>query len=109
MTFILYLPITSSLCLRYHKSAAQLLIRWCLQSGYVTIPKSTNKERIIENSQVFDWRISDEDMLQLVTKKYIAQECACHCRNCFTFIILKHNLNIRVLPSVINLAQKAGG
>ncbi|CAB4006891.1 Prostaglandin F synthase [Paramuricea clavata] len=52
----------------YKKTVAQLFIRWCIQSGFSTIPKSSNEKRIIENSQVFDWSISDEDMKILNSK-----------------------------------------
>jgi diketogulonate reductase-like aldo/keto reductase len=38
------------------------MIRWDLQHGIVTIPKSSKPHRILENSQVFDFEISDEDM-----------------------------------------------
>jgi diketogulonate reductase-like aldo/keto reductase len=50
---------------RYRKSPAQILIRWGLQKGVISIPKSERKERIIENSQVFDFNISDKDMKRL--------------------------------------------
>jgi len=47
---------------RYNKSVAQLIVRWDLQKGVVTIPKSVRKERIISNADVFDFEISKEDM-----------------------------------------------
>jgi diketogulonate reductase-like aldo/keto reductase len=50
---------------RYRKAPAQVLIRWVLQHGASAIPKSSNRERIIENSLVFDFEICDEDMLRL--------------------------------------------
>ncbi|MFC1921828.1 aldo/keto reductase [Chloroflexota bacterium] len=47
---------------KYGKSAAQILIRWDLQHEVITIPKSITPHRILENSQVFDFQISEEDM-----------------------------------------------
>lgn len=46
----------------YSKSPAQILIRWALQKGVVVIPKSSRKERIKENAEVFDFTISDQHM-----------------------------------------------
>ena len=42
---------------RYKKTAAQVLIRWSLQRGCVVLPKSTNKKRIQENADVFDFAL----------------------------------------------------
>ncbi len=50
---------------KYGKSPAQIMIRWCLQKDIVVIPKSINKERIKENSEVFDFTLSQEDMMIL--------------------------------------------
>lgn len=50
---------------RYSKTAAQVLIRWGLQLGLIEIPKSTNKNHIIENSSVFDFKLSKADMNKL--------------------------------------------
>lgn len=47
---------------KYNKTVAQLVIRWNLQKGVVTIPKSIRKERIISNADVFDFEISQEDI-----------------------------------------------
>jgi diketogulonate reductase-like aldo/keto reductase len=49
----------------YGKSPAQILIRWAIQHDIVVIPKSVHEDRIIENSLVFDFKISDEDMEML--------------------------------------------
>jgi diketogulonate reductase-like aldo/keto reductase len=50
---------------RVGRTPAQVLIRWCLQRDTVVIPKSTHRERIEENAQVFDFTLSDEDMAAL--------------------------------------------
>lgn len=47
---------------KYSKSPAQILIRWVLQKDMVVIPKSSNKERILENADVFDFEISPDYM-----------------------------------------------
>jgi diketogulonate reductase-like aldo/keto reductase len=44
------------------KSPAQILIRWALQRGLVVIPKSSKRQRICENADVFDFELSDADM-----------------------------------------------
>ena len=47
---------------KYGKSAAQVILRWDLQRGVIVLPKSVHRERIIANSQIFDFSLSDEDM-----------------------------------------------
>lgn len=51
-----------SIASKYNKSVAQLCIRWVLQHGLLPLPKSVTESRIIENTHVFDFIISDEDM-----------------------------------------------
>lgn len=51
-----------SLAEKYGKSIAQVVLRWNLQKGVVTIPKSVKKERIVANADVFDFTISEDDM-----------------------------------------------
>jgi 2,5-diketo-D-gluconate reductase A len=50
---------------RVGRTPAQVLIRWCLQRGTIVLPKSTHRERIEQNAQVFDFELSDEDMAEL--------------------------------------------
>lgn len=47
---------------KYNKNLPQLVLRWNLQNGIATIPKSVNFSRIVGNSQIFDFEISAEDM-----------------------------------------------
>jgi len=49
----------------YKKTPAQILIRYCLQHGTVPLPKSSNKERIKGNAEVFDFTLADIDMERL--------------------------------------------
>jgi diketogulonate reductase-like aldo/keto reductase len=51
-----------SIAKRYHKSVAQVILRWLTQRGFVVIPKSVHKERIIENFNIFDYELSQGDM-----------------------------------------------
>jgi 2,5-diketo-D-gluconate reductase A len=50
---------------KYNKSIAQVVVRWLTQRGIVAIPKSVRKERMEENFNVFDFRLTDEDMNQI--------------------------------------------
>ncbi|RRQ49981.1 aldo/keto reductase [Maribacter algicola] len=50
---------------KYNKSAAQIILRWNLQKGVVTIPKSVHKNRIASNADIFDFELSKEDMAYL--------------------------------------------
>ncbi|MEC3964010.1 aldo/keto reductase [Flagellimonas halotolerans] len=56
------LDIMKDLASKYNKTIAQIVLRWDLQKGVVTIPKSSKKERIIANSDLFDFELSEEDV-----------------------------------------------
>lgn len=47
---------------KYGKTAAQIALRWLLQSGVIIIPKTTHKERMEENLNLFDFELTPEDM-----------------------------------------------
>ena len=47
---------------KYHKSIAQIVLRWDLQKGVITIPKSSKKERIVANADIFDFELSEGDV-----------------------------------------------
>lgn len=46
----------------HQKTPAQVGLRWLIQQGISVIPKSVHKERLEENSQIFDFALSDEEM-----------------------------------------------
>lgn len=50
---------------KYEKTPAQIILRWAVQMGVSTIPKSVNLKRIQENFAIFDFSISPEDMLKI--------------------------------------------
>jgi diketogulonate reductase-like aldo/keto reductase len=50
---------------KYHKTPAQILIRWTLQHAVVVIPKSARRKRILENADIYDFDISSADMAKL--------------------------------------------
>jgi diketogulonate reductase-like aldo/keto reductase len=53
---------------RLGRTPAQVLLRWCLQHDAPVIPKSTHRDRIEENSRIFDFTLSAEDMADLDSK-----------------------------------------
>ncbi|KAK2541621.1 hypothetical protein Q9966_004165 [Columba livia] len=55
-------PSIIQLAKKYGRTPAQICIRWSIQNGIVTIPKSTKAERIQENCKVFDFNLKEEDM-----------------------------------------------
>lgn len=59
------LPLLQELSAKYGKTPAQIVIRWHLQQGIVTIPKSVRPERIRENANVFDFELAPEDMVRI--------------------------------------------
>ncbi|AGA56699.1 aldo/keto reductase, diketogulonate reductase [Thermobacillus composti KWC4] len=56
------LPVLKELAAKYGKTPAQIVLRWDLQLGVVTIPKSVRRERIAENADIFDFELSEEDI-----------------------------------------------
>ena len=56
------LPLLQELSAKYGKTPAQIVIRWDLQKGVLTIPKSVTPSRIKENADVYDFKLSAEDV-----------------------------------------------
>jgi diketogulonate reductase-like aldo/keto reductase len=59
---ILDLPKIKAIADKYGKSTAQVILRWDLQKGVITIPKSARKERILSNADIFDFSLDAEEM-----------------------------------------------
>ena len=55
----------TSIGAEYNKTAAQVALRWLTQRGIVAIPKSSHKERMAQNINIFDFSLSDDDMAEI--------------------------------------------
>ena len=60
-------PLLAEIGARYGKSASQVALRWLTQRGIVAIPKSTHKERMQQNFDIFDFELTDTEMQQIAT------------------------------------------
>ena len=58
-------PMLQGIAAAHGKSVGQVILRWNVQRGVVVIPKSTHKERIEENFQIWDFSLTDEEMQQI--------------------------------------------
>ncbi|AIQ13139.1 aldo/keto reductase [Paenibacillus durus] len=58
-------PLLQAIAAKYGKSVPQIILRWDLQHGVITIPKSTKEHRIIENASVFDFELTQDEMNQI--------------------------------------------
>lgn len=57
---------------KYNKDVAQICIKWCLQNGVLPLPKTSDKDRMKSNLNVFDFEISQDDMNYLNNLPYMA-------------------------------------
>ncbi|KAF9223346.1 aldo-keto reductase [Gyrodon lividus] len=58
-------PAITALAMKYNKEPAQILLRYSLQKGYVPLPKSSQKGRLISNTQIFDFELQMEEVEHL--------------------------------------------
>nr|WP_091225467.1 aldo/keto reductase [Paenibacillus sp. BC26] len=58
-------PVLKEIAGAHNKSIAQVILRWDLQHGIVTIPKSTKEHRIIENASLFDFELSSDEVARI--------------------------------------------
>lgn len=55
-------PVLKEIGEKYHKSVAQVILRWLMQRDIVALAKSTHIERMRENFEIFDFQLSEQDM-----------------------------------------------
>jgi diketogulonate reductase-like aldo/keto reductase len=60
-------PVLVEIANKYNKSTAQVILRWDIQTGVVSIPKSIKPHRIAENADIFDFELTQEDLNQIST------------------------------------------
>lgn len=58
-------PVVLEIAEAHEKTPGQVVLRWHIKSGLVTIPKSTNPERIVENISIFDFELTTEDLARI--------------------------------------------
>ncbi|WP_251546538.1 aldo/keto reductase [Limosilactobacillus caecicola] len=58
-------PIFTKLADKYHKSNAQIILRWHTQMGFIVIPGSTNPQHIKDNIDIFDFTLTDDEMAEI--------------------------------------------
>lgn len=57
--------VLKDIAIKHNKSVAQIILRWNLQRGVIVIPGSSNREHIIENTEIYDFELSDDDMKKI--------------------------------------------
>lgn len=68
-------PTMVELAKKYGKSTAQLSLRWIVQQGVLPLPKSVHAERMKQNTDIFDFEISDEDMKKISALTNLGGQC----------------------------------
>lgn len=58
-------PLLIEIGKKYQKTASQVTLRWHIQNGYIVIPKSANPQRIAENAAIFDFGLTESEMIQI--------------------------------------------
>ena len=60
-------PILTAIGQKYNKSVGQIILRWLIQRQIVSLAKSVRKERMMENFNLFDFQLSDKDMIDITS------------------------------------------
>lgn len=85
-------PVLTEIGKKYGKTAAQVALRWNVQRGVVIIPKSTHKERMEQNIDIWDFALSDADMAEIAKLDIGHSEIVNH--NDPAFVKMLHELKI---------------
>lgn len=85
-------PVLSEIGKKYGKSAAQVALRWNVQRGVVVIPKSTHKDRIEQNMNIWDFSLTDNDMKEISKLDLGKSETVNHYDP--NFVKMLHNMKI---------------
>ena len=68
-------PTMKKLAEKYGKTTAQISLRWILQQGVLPLPKSVHPDRMVQNTQIFDFELSDEDMKTISELPNLGGQC----------------------------------
>lgn len=71
-------PVLTEIGKKYHKSAAQVALKWNVQRGVSIIPKSVHVERMLENIDIWDFELTDEEMAQITAMDLGHSEIVSH-------------------------------
>lgn len=68
-------PTMEKLARKYGKTPAQISLRWIIQQGVLPLPKSVHPKRMVQNTQLFDFELSDEDMRTISALPNLGGQC----------------------------------
>ena len=60
-------PTIQQIANKYNKSYSQIMLRWCIEQGAIPLPKTVTPKRLIENADIFDFKLDNEDLEQIKT------------------------------------------
>ncbi|MBI0153466.1 aldo/keto reductase [Gilliamella sp. W8128] len=72
-------PILTAIGQKYNKSVGQIILRWLIQRQIVSLAKSVRKERMMENFNLFDFQLSDKDMIDITAIDTATSAFFSHC------------------------------
>lgn len=85
-------PILTQIGEKYSKSAAQVVLRWNVQRGVVVIPKSVHRSRMEQNFDIWDFKLTDEEMKSISSLDLGHSEIVNHYDS--AFVKMLHNMKI---------------